>query len=94
MGDCEPPCGCWDLNSGPSEEQSVPLPAKPSHQPTKLCFIIHILQIELPSCINMFQESNVGSDLTRTTFYNYDFQTQFADTVCVSIGWSYIGLTH
>jgi hypothetical protein len=19
-GDCEPPCGCWDLNSGPSEE--------------------------------------------------------------------------
>jgi hypothetical protein len=19
---CEPPCGCWDLNSGPSEEQS------------------------------------------------------------------------
>jgi hypothetical protein len=21
----EPPCGCWDLNSGPLEEQSVPL---------------------------------------------------------------------
>ena len=21
MGGCEPPCGCWDLNSGPSEEQ-------------------------------------------------------------------------
>jgi hypothetical protein len=20
---CEPPCGCWDLNSGPSEEQSL-----------------------------------------------------------------------
>jgi hypothetical protein len=19
---CEPPCGCWDLNSGPSKEQS------------------------------------------------------------------------
>jgi hypothetical protein len=33
MGGCEPPCGCWDLNSGPSEEQSVPLPAEPSHQP-------------------------------------------------------------
>jgi hypothetical protein len=31
---CEPPCGCWDLNSGPSEEQSVLLPAEqPSHQP-------------------------------------------------------------
>ena len=22
-GGCEPPCGCWDLNSGPSKEQSV-----------------------------------------------------------------------
>jgi hypothetical protein len=20
---CEPPCGCWELNSGPLEEQSV-----------------------------------------------------------------------
>jgi hypothetical protein len=20
---CEPPCGCWDLNSGPLEEHSV-----------------------------------------------------------------------
>jgi hypothetical protein len=31
---CEPPCGCWDLNSGPSEEQSVFLPAEPSQQPS------------------------------------------------------------
>jgi hypothetical protein len=23
MDGCEPPCGCWDLNSGPLEEQSV-----------------------------------------------------------------------
>jgi hypothetical protein len=30
---CEPPCGCWDLNSGLSEEQSVLLPAEPSRQP-------------------------------------------------------------
>jgi hypothetical protein len=29
---CKPPCGCWDLNSGPSEEQSVPLPTEPSRQ--------------------------------------------------------------
>ena len=27
---CEPPCGCWDLNSGPSEEQTVLLTAEPS----------------------------------------------------------------
>jgi hypothetical protein len=30
---CEPPYGCWDLNSGPSEEQSVLLTAEPSLQP-------------------------------------------------------------
>jgi hypothetical protein len=27
---CEPPCGCWELNSEPLEEQSVLLTAKPS----------------------------------------------------------------
>jgi hypothetical protein len=32
-GGYEPLCGCWDMNSGPSEEQSVLLPAKPSLQP-------------------------------------------------------------
>jgi hypothetical protein len=36
MEGCEPPCGCWDLNSGPSEEQSVRLTAEPSLQPHKL----------------------------------------------------------
>ena len=30
---CEPPYGCWELNSGPLEEQPVPLPAEPSLQP-------------------------------------------------------------
>ena len=29
---CEPPCGCWDLNSGPLEEQSVLLTTEPSLQ--------------------------------------------------------------
>ena len=27
---CEPPCGCWELNSGPLEEQAVLLTAEPS----------------------------------------------------------------
>jgi hypothetical protein len=31
-GGCELPCGCWDLNSEPSEEQSVLLTAEPSLQ--------------------------------------------------------------
>jgi hypothetical protein len=30
---CEPPYGCWDLNSGPSGKQSVLLTAEPSLQP-------------------------------------------------------------
>jgi hypothetical protein len=29
---CEQPCSCWDLNSGPSKEQSVLLTAEPSLQ--------------------------------------------------------------
>ena len=29
---CEPPCGCWELNSGPLEEQSVLLPTEPRLQ--------------------------------------------------------------
>jgi hypothetical protein len=33
MGGCEPPRGCWDLNSGPSEEQSALLTTEPSRQP-------------------------------------------------------------
>ena len=33
MDGCEPPCVCWELNSGPSEEQSMLLPTEPSHQP-------------------------------------------------------------
>jgi hypothetical protein len=37
---CEPPCGYWELNSGPVEEQSVPLTTKPSLQPRKDLFLL------------------------------------------------------
>jgi hypothetical protein len=40
---CEPPCGCWNLNSWPLEEQSVLLPAEPSHQPHTLLSRKYIL---------------------------------------------------
>jgi hypothetical protein len=30
---CEPPCGCWELNSGPLEEYPMLLTAEPSLQP-------------------------------------------------------------
>ena len=32
----EPPCGCWELNSGPLKEQTVLLTAEPSLQPQLL----------------------------------------------------------
>ena len=32
---CEPPCGCWELNSGPLEEQAMLLTTEPSLQPQK-----------------------------------------------------------
>ena len=35
---CEPPCGCWELNSGPLEEQSVLLTTEPSLQPPEMIF--------------------------------------------------------
>ena len=35
---CEPPCGCWELNSGPLEEQSVLLTAEPFLQPPPYYF--------------------------------------------------------
>jgi hypothetical protein len=38
--ECEPPCGCWDLNSGPSEEQSVLLTIEPSLQPLTILFML------------------------------------------------------
>ena len=30
---CVPPCGCWELNSGPLEEQTMLLTTEPSLQP-------------------------------------------------------------
>jgi hypothetical protein len=34
------PCGCWELNSGPLEEQPVLLTTEPSLQPVCLSFIL------------------------------------------------------
>ena len=33
---CESSCGCWELNSGPLEEQSVLLGTEPSLQPAPM----------------------------------------------------------
>ena len=36
---CEPPCGCWELNSEPLEAQSVLLISEPPLQPQCLTFL-------------------------------------------------------
>ena len=46
MDGYEPPCGCWDLNSGRSEEQSVLLPAEPSPQPVLDVFYVALAVLE------------------------------------------------
>ena len=47
---CEPPCGCWELNSGPLEEQAMLLTSEPSLQPC--CFVFetrfHVAQDSPP----------------------------------------------
>jgi hypothetical protein len=42
---CEPPCGCWELNSRPLDEQSVLLTAEPSLQPP----VPHIFKYYVPN---------------------------------------------
>lgn len=32
LDSCKPPCGCWEPNPGPVEQQQAPLPAEPSLQ--------------------------------------------------------------
>lgn len=43
MSGCELPCGCRDLNSGPSEEWSVLLPAESSRQPKESSFFVIVV---------------------------------------------------
>jgi hypothetical protein len=51
-GGCESPCGCWDLNSGLSEEQSVLLLAEPSHQP-ETEILNHLLRVAVMCAVKV-----------------------------------------
>jgi hypothetical protein len=42
---CEPTGGCWDLNSGPLEEQSALLTAEPSHQHLFFFFFLRFIYL-------------------------------------------------
>jgi hypothetical protein len=53
---CESPCGCWELTSGPLEEQSVLLTAEPPLQPLDS----FILRFKLESIREAIPECGVG----------------------------------
>ena len=40
---CEPPCGCWELNSGLLEEEPLLLTSEPSLQPLVLVLLFYCL---------------------------------------------------
>ena len=52
---CEPACGCWELNSGLLEEQTVFLTAEPSLQPFNFSFS-YLTQglMMLVACISLY----------------------------------------
>ena len=60
----EPPCGCWDLNSGPLEEQLVLLTTEPSLQPLKRFFLktyfIHFMYMSTLSLSSDTPEEDIG----------------------------------
>jgi hypothetical protein len=60
----EPPCGCWELNSGPLEEQLVLLTADPSLQP---CFCFLMLGMNRRPC------AMLGKHLTTPLLTRLDF---------------------
>jgi len=48
---CEPLCGCWDLNSGPLEEQPALLTTEPSLQP-KGKSSYNLLGLDFDTCVS------------------------------------------
>jgi hypothetical protein len=53
---CEPPCGCWELNSGPLEEQLVLLTTEPCLQPRSFFLFVCLFFVFflLLFCVNLF----------------------------------------
>jgi hypothetical protein len=63
-GGCEPPCGCWDLNSGPLVEQSVVLlTAEPSLQPPHPLTFGNRLWKEHTSIFSLFTATRSWRDM-------------------------------
>jgi len=67
---CEPPCGCWELNSGPLEEQPVLLTTEPILQSNLftliLCALVFCLHVCLSVCLSLSDCVGVRSHRTWT----------------------------
>jgi hypothetical protein len=61
MDGCEPPCGCWDLNSGPLEEQSTLLTTEPAHQPLMCIFMSVCAHVYVGVCTRICFEARIGN---------------------------------
>ena len=62
---CEPPCSCWELNSGPLEEQSVLLTTEPSCQPPRAIFLI-VITVYWRVCSQSYVSSTGQSQFSPT----------------------------
>ena len=58
---CELPCGCWELNLGPLEEQSVLLNTEPSLQPHSYTFISSECLGPAALSVRRYQHTVLGS---------------------------------
>ena len=60
---CELPCGCWELNSGPLEEQAILLTSEPSLQPL-FSFFRDRVSLYIPVCPETHLVDQTGLKLT------------------------------
>ena len=96
---CEPPCGCWELNSGPLEEQLVFLTAEPSLQlPLTLFSFSFFSNIILPFTFILFALPGLPVSLFQhslilASFYPHDLafclSAMSALQARVLVGWAH-----
>ena len=60
---CEPPRGCWELNSGPLEKQSMLLTSEPSLQPPKF-FKIYLYTVYTVFCLHVRLQARRGHQIS------------------------------
>ena len=61
---CELPYGCWELNPGPLEEQSVLLTTEPSLQPHFFFFLRQGFSVALEPVLELTSIDQVSLELT------------------------------